>query len=73
MGLLHVPDMQKASHCCCGTICIKESTKECCVNFMFNRMSTDLMPYFSTWAEKRTCLFNSFWGLERPICLPPNV
>lgn len=73
MGLLHVPDMANATNCGCGIICLRESMKNCCVRVAFTSMSKDLMPYFSTWSEKRTLLFNSFWGLERPICLPPNV
>jgi hypothetical protein len=73
MNLLHVPDMKRATYCGCGIVCFRESCKDCMLRVMFSNMSKDVWPYFATWSEKRTLLFNSFWGLERPICLPPNV
>ena len=65
-----VPNMRKASQCC-GMTCLRRSCKRACVELMYCCMVKYMnklikIQYDQVW------MFNSFFGLEKPVCLPPN-
>lgn len=72
-GMLVVPNMKNACNCC-GMICIRQTCTQLCAGFVSQIYLEEERhkAYYKSWSS-RVMLFNSFWGLEKAITVPPNL
>ena len=71
-GLFELPDMSQASNCC-GLICMKKSVKNGCLQFLLPKLMKLSVPTFRQSQNSKIWMFNSYFGLDKPICIPPNI
>lgn len=65
-----VVNMRKATSCC-GMICIKRSFDQS-MQTLFERYA-QYYNHITRYQHTNVWLINSFWGIDKPTALPPNI
>lgn len=69
-GLIQLPNMREAKSCC-GMVCVSRGMKHCLIGLMAAKYAPKTISFYKSMTG-RVCCFNSFWGIEKATCLPPN-
>lgn len=70
-GMILLPEMKTAMSCC-GLLCVKQNILQYMTQvFIKTYQEKKYIEYWHKFNE-RTCLVNSFYGLEKAMAAPPN-
>jgi hypothetical protein len=63
----------KRSQSCCGCLCYSKSTMQNIyyASSKYMMYSPEVFEYYMSF-NKRVCLWNTYWGLEEAVPVPPN-
>ena len=70
VGVFSIPDFKSAKSCC-GVVCLRQTFFQFFMKILMNRCYKRGKAQLDTTIE-RVLLINSYWGLEKPVCHPPN-
>lgn len=66
-------DMRNKTCSCCGMIWIQQTCLHLFVGCIYKRLMTFIYPNFYSKRHEFIWMVNSFWGLDKPRLLPPNI